>query len=339
MKSKKGITLITLVITIVILLILAGITITSMTGENGLFTRTQQATTQSKQAELEEQVKLAVMASLDNHGNLDESQLQENLGKIKGATVTGTTYPYTVAVGSETTKVFEDGTVGETASGGGSNSGSGSGSGIGNSSTIASGTYTPGQEVEFKGEKFFVVEDKGSSVVLLAKYCLNRAGTAQVDKNARYSDYTSGSDKIEGYGRRFSANNYWSNDFTSSPFDLQTDAMITKATADGTTVDENNNTIKNAVLTAKSYGESKGVTGRLMTKAEADSMVSSNSVIMYGKWADGTKPTEGYLYWWLGAANDTGYVWYVDGDNSRLRSYGCINAVYGVRPVLVVSES
>ena len=43
LRKNNGITLIALVITIVILLILAGITIASLTGDNGLFSRAQQA--------------------------------------------------------------------------------------------------------------------------------------------------------------------------------------------------------------------------------------------------------------------------------------------------------
>ena len=43
MKKQKGITLIALVITIIVLLILAGVTIVSLTGENGLLARAVQA--------------------------------------------------------------------------------------------------------------------------------------------------------------------------------------------------------------------------------------------------------------------------------------------------------
>ncbi len=43
MKEQKGITLVALVITIIILLILAGISIATLTGENGLFNRAKQA--------------------------------------------------------------------------------------------------------------------------------------------------------------------------------------------------------------------------------------------------------------------------------------------------------
>ena len=42
-KKNKGITLIALVITIIILLILAGISISMLTGQNGILNRTQEA--------------------------------------------------------------------------------------------------------------------------------------------------------------------------------------------------------------------------------------------------------------------------------------------------------
>ena len=38
-KSKKGVTLIALVITIIVLLILAGVTIATLTGDNGILTK------------------------------------------------------------------------------------------------------------------------------------------------------------------------------------------------------------------------------------------------------------------------------------------------------------
>ena len=43
LKNKSGITLIALVITIIVLLLLAGVAIATLTGENGLITRAKQA--------------------------------------------------------------------------------------------------------------------------------------------------------------------------------------------------------------------------------------------------------------------------------------------------------
>ena len=50
MKNNKGITLIALVITIIVLLILAGITIAMLTGENGLLTKAKDAKEQADNA-------------------------------------------------------------------------------------------------------------------------------------------------------------------------------------------------------------------------------------------------------------------------------------------------
>ena len=47
-NGKNGITLIALVITIIVLLILAGVTIATLTGENGILTRVQSTKTQNE---------------------------------------------------------------------------------------------------------------------------------------------------------------------------------------------------------------------------------------------------------------------------------------------------
>ena len=54
LKLNDGITLIALVITIIVLLILAGITISMLTGENGILTKVKEAKEKTKQAEQEE---------------------------------------------------------------------------------------------------------------------------------------------------------------------------------------------------------------------------------------------------------------------------------------------
>lgn len=82
-KSVKGITLIALVITIIILLILAGVTIQGLTG-SGLFEKTQLAVNESKYANAAEKVALAVTASYDTTGTLNNDYLKENLNKIDG---------------------------------------------------------------------------------------------------------------------------------------------------------------------------------------------------------------------------------------------------------------
>ena len=84
MKRNKGITLIALVITIIVLLILAGITIAALSGENGILTRAKEARDKAEIAVIEEQIELAKMSSLDDNGEIVKQTLKIELGKIDG---------------------------------------------------------------------------------------------------------------------------------------------------------------------------------------------------------------------------------------------------------------
>lgn len=64
--NQKGITLIALVITIIVLLILAGVSIATLTGENGILTRAQDAKEQTEIASLVEQVQVDILGELAN---------------------------------------------------------------------------------------------------------------------------------------------------------------------------------------------------------------------------------------------------------------------------------
>ena len=54
MKNSRGITLVALVVTIVILLILASISITALSGNNSIINRAEKAKEDTERAELEE---------------------------------------------------------------------------------------------------------------------------------------------------------------------------------------------------------------------------------------------------------------------------------------------
>lgn len=83
-RRNKGITLIALVVTIIVLLILAGVTIATFTGENGILNRANEAKEKNKQANAEEQVNLAVQASYGEDGKIDINMLNNNLKNIIG---------------------------------------------------------------------------------------------------------------------------------------------------------------------------------------------------------------------------------------------------------------
>lgn len=70
MKDNKAITLTALVVTIVILIILAGITINSILGDEGILKKAQQATQNYSNAQAEEEDKIAKYANeIDNYIN------------------------------------------------------------------------------------------------------------------------------------------------------------------------------------------------------------------------------------------------------------------------------
>ena len=123
-KSKideRGITLIALVITIIVLLILAGVTIATLTGDNGILTKATEAKDRTEEGEEEEKVKLSAVGALakDNGGEIKEGYLDEELASHFGER--GTDYelegsgPFTVTIleSGRSYVIDGDGTIGE----------------------------------------------------------------------------------------------------------------------------------------------------------------------------------------------------------------------------------
>ena len=85
-KKEKGITLIALVVTIVVLLILAGISISMLTGENGVITQAKQAEIENNHASVLEAIRLEVVSyksdSIMDSTTTDILEFLKNEGKI-----------------------------------------------------------------------------------------------------------------------------------------------------------------------------------------------------------------------------------------------------------------
>ncbi len=62
LKEQKGITLIALVITIIVLLILAGVSIAMLTGQNGILTKATTSKTETAKAEVMERINMELNA-------------------------------------------------------------------------------------------------------------------------------------------------------------------------------------------------------------------------------------------------------------------------------------
>ncbi len=85
-NQNKAITLIALVITIIVLLILAGVTIVTLTGDNGLLQKAQTAKEANDEAATLEKVQVEVAGSYGLDGNIDIAELNKNLMNINGLT-------------------------------------------------------------------------------------------------------------------------------------------------------------------------------------------------------------------------------------------------------------
>ena len=90
LKQKRGITLIALVVTIIVLLILAGISIQMLVGEGGILTNAKDASEKTKEANAKEMVEMIAMESLDDNGYFDVEKFKQKIeasgGKVVGET-------------------------------------------------------------------------------------------------------------------------------------------------------------------------------------------------------------------------------------------------------------
>ena len=110
-KKTKGITLIALVVTIIVLLLLAGISISMLTGQNGILNRAAEAKEKTAKSQKEEKVKMAVMEAISNGGGiLSSDELKEELINY-GITVPEdvTSFPYYFEDDGLYFKIYEDG--------------------------------------------------------------------------------------------------------------------------------------------------------------------------------------------------------------------------------------
>ena len=97
-ENTRGITLIALVITIIVTLILAGIAINALTGENGIITKATDAKEKTAKTNALEKINLAILSAMTKgNGDIDNATLREELEK-EGLTIKteGDTLPWEV---------------------------------------------------------------------------------------------------------------------------------------------------------------------------------------------------------------------------------------------------
>lgn len=86
LKREKGITLIALVVTIIVLLILAGVTIATLTGDNGILNQAGNAKEQNEISNEKEVIEMATVQAMgkNKYGELEEGEFQKALDKQAG---------------------------------------------------------------------------------------------------------------------------------------------------------------------------------------------------------------------------------------------------------------
>ena len=143
LRKEKGITLIALAVTIIVMLILAGVTIAVLTSENGIINQASKVKETNKVAKTEEEARLeysnlVLEKQMEGHG--EDAELSEVIGKLEEngyetAEKDGKNYIkigeyyYEIKLENEQVSITREKTEGITGGNGGSGTGGGSGSG------------------------------------------------------------------------------------------------------------------------------------------------------------------------------------------------------------------
>ena len=168
LKNNKGITLIALLITVIVMLILAVVTVSSALNA-GIFTRSKTAAAKTQEERDKEVLAAAATAAVDDSGNFTYTALDSNLPE--GFTGANGTY----TKGGKTYNVNAYGIVTDSNSGG-------------NGGT---GTYEIEDEVTIAGVKFNVIGQDSTTVTLFAQDdILEYEGSYYVYLGSQGSGYT-----------------------------------------------------------------------------------------------------------------------------------------------------
>ncbi len=129
LKQQKGVTLVALVITIIVLLILAGVSIAMLTGDNGVLTKATASQKATLESEAKEKVSLAMNTIMANHedptsastepteingGNIVTVLTNENVQAEKDTTYTGNGFKVKITIGSKVVAVEGSPVAGKT---------------------------------------------------------------------------------------------------------------------------------------------------------------------------------------------------------------------------------
>ena len=116
-NKQKGITLIALVVTIIVLIILAGVSINMLVGDNGIITQAQTAKEKTEEATSLEIVRIAVLGAMKADNTINVTQLKEEI-EARGGTLSDDTLPTTITLDGYLFKIDVNGNVQQRKQGG-----------------------------------------------------------------------------------------------------------------------------------------------------------------------------------------------------------------------------
>ena len=124
LKENKGVTLVALVITIIVLLILAGVTLSMVMGDSGIFSKANKASTETTISSAKDAVRLATLEAVtdqydDNGATSTTTEITDSnvVSKVNdklqdGYTLDGKSSPYTIKQNGKDTGVTVSFSVG-----------------------------------------------------------------------------------------------------------------------------------------------------------------------------------------------------------------------------------
>ena len=351
-KTQKGITLIALIITVIVLLILAGTAISIAINGGDIFGKAQTAREEWNAAVAKEETELQNAIDLFNSittENNDSYSITYNANGGSG-TMNATTAANPIVANNGFTAPNDATFVGWNTSADRTGTSYAAGTALTANTTLYAQWdwtgYSIGQEVRIGNEYFYVFDPRyntSGNITLFSKYCLNQEGTEQAASST---------------GCKFSDTNYWGNDYTTY-YDSDSDGWDPSPKTEGSVWTKerlNLNTISgyatgDAMDKAKKYAQiisndNTNNTGRLLTYEEVNTLKTD-----YTSMISATEPTR----YWLGSAPNTtdsnnvgtlsAWVFFVTDSSGALSSWACNSQDFGhkwpagVRPIITVPKS
>ena len=199
-KERRGVTLIALVITIIVLLILAGVTIAMLTGDNGIISKAMQAKNKTEEARKTEEAGLKKIENYINGKSAEAGVVIQDLKSIKSDGTEGEVIGEKVSDGAEGVVPVPNGFyyVGGTVK-----------SGAVISDNLADKDKYKGQEVvgtDLSGNQFVFIPVNGIDLKYEQDHTYD--GKHEYVYTTELSGYTSQSEWSDGSGEQASVKNY-----------------------------------------------------------------------------------------------------------------------------------